>query len=129
MRAGSSATRHVSFSPSADALPQDGDSGINVEPKAPFRCALVRTTSGGTASSNEGPPSVVKRTLERPRRGAEHRPYLAGRGLQTDSRLAALLTCSHLLVCKTKSGLDFGIERCFLKFPRILYLVLPIKYV
>jgi hypothetical protein len=77
MRAGSSATRRVSFSPSADAPPQDGDSGINVESKAQFRCALVRTTSGGTASSNEGPLSVVKPTPERPRSGAEHRPYLA----------------------------------------------------
>jgi hypothetical protein len=47
----------------------------------------------------------------------------AGRGLQTDSRLAALLTCSHLFVCKTKSGQDFGIEQRSLKSLRILYSV------
>jgi hypothetical protein len=51
------------------------------------------------------------------------RLFVAGRGLQTDSRLAALLTCSHLFVCKTKSGQDFGIEQRSLKSLRILYSV------
>jgi len=52
----------------------DEDLAIQVEQKAQFRCALARTTTGGTASSSEGLRSVVKPTLEPPRSGAEHRP-------------------------------------------------------